>query len=82
MQGKTIKVEIKITSVLSRPYGKDKFQLKLKENTTVKQLLEKLGYNKEHLKIISPIVNNHYKKHNYKLKDNDKITLTMIIGGG
>lgn len=77
-----MKVDVKIIGVLKRADGKNDFQLELPQNSTVRGLLENLGYSDNHKRLIFVSVNGTLQKNNTLLCDNDKVELSMAVGGG
>jgi sulfur carrier protein ThiS len=77
-----IRVHVKISGILIKPRGKDRLDLELKPDTTIKKLFHSLGYDKKHVNRIMTVVNGALRKPDYILNDGDNISLSIIIGGG
>lgn len=77
-----IRVHVKISGILIKPQGRDRLDLEVKPNTTVKKLLLSLGYDKKQLNRIMAVVNGTLRKPDYILNDGDNVSLSIIIGGG
>ena len=76
------KVQVKIVGVLAKPFGQGFFNVDLKDGATVHDLLIHLGYKEQHVPFIMSAVNGHLKKHDHGLRDNDRVVLSLPVGGG
>jgi sulfur carrier protein ThiS len=86
-----VKMEVKVDLRLLNIY--DKLAVKLKENSTVRSLLEKLIsiYGEDLKKLIAHgqkefrvivIVNGEMAKFDHQLKDKDELLLLLLVAGG
>ena len=77
-----ITVFVKISGPLIRPQGRDALTLEVKQGTNLRKLLLKLGYHKKHIPSIMSVVNGTLQKESYELNHGDRVSLSIIIGGG
>ena len=73
---------VEIVGVLRKPEGKSNLTRELPEESTIHDLLVKLGYREGHLRFIIPVVNGEHRSLEFKLSDGDDVVLTLPVGGG
>lgn len=84
VRSKKISIEIELMASLKRPNNISRLSVqKTIPSTTIRELLLQLGYDELiDLPILLTYVNEDRVHINYILKDNDKIFVTIPIGGG
>jgi sulfur carrier protein ThiS len=75
-------IRVIIFGTLLKPEGKHDFTQTMEDGATVKDLLVALGYQPLHVKAILTTVNGHHASPNKKLKDDDEVVLSVMVGGG
>jgi len=73
---------VEIVGVLRKPEGKSNLTRELPEESTIRDLLVKLGYRDGHFRFIIPVVNGEHRPLEFKLSDGDEVVLTLPVGGG
>ncbi len=77
-----ITVHVQILGVLTRPYGKRKFDVPCSEGTTVFELLKTLRFTEEHIGFIKVFINGKGERPGYIIQGECTIVLTTAAGGG
>lgn len=82
-----MKVNITMMALIRRPDDLPRiFSWEVEENTKIKTLLTDLGYNFQEIRMFQLYVTNIGEEtkisRNYILKENDKIFITIPVGGG
>ncbi|GAB4285216.1 MAG: hypothetical protein Kow0029_31990 [Candidatus Rifleibacteriota bacterium] len=75
-----IKVEF-VGAINTGPYKKIQ-EFEVKENSSIKDFLDTLHFEKSHLNFIQVVRNGTRAAHSEKLKKNDKLELMLMVGGG
>ena len=75
-------IRVVIYGSLLRPEGKHDFTKEMPDGASVRDLIVALGYKPQHVTTILSTVNGMQASHHAKLKDQDEIVLSIMIGGG
>lgn len=77
-----MKIDVEFIGAISTgPYKKEQ-GFTLKDKTTVKDFLETLHFDKSHLSFIQVVKNGKRCSHNDTIKNDDKLELMLMVGGG
>ena len=77
-----MKVEVESTGLLHlEGLGKNSF-VEVSAGATISDLLNQLKVQKDHQRFVSVFVNGEEKKRSTVLRENDKVTLLLPVGGG
>jgi hypothetical protein len=77
-----IDVKISFTGVIDIKNISDGSIIQIENNSTVDNVLDKLGIRKEHKKYLITIINGEKKRDSYVLQPNDHLSLFLPVGGG
>ena len=79
-------VKIKLVAAVRNPFPNQKrtnvITYNKAEDTTIRTLLQQIGFKEEEILHLIPIVNGNRTDHDHLLQDNDDIWITLPIGGG
>ena len=77
-----MKIHIEYAALLELQGAANGAALEVPEGSTPADLLTQFKVRPEHQKFVIPFVNNEKKKLSAKLKDNDRLFLSLPVGGG
>ena len=77
-----IKIQFDFVGTLKFEGYKSGQVIEIEDNISISEFLNNLGMSKEKQKYIVAVVNGKDAKLDYKLKNNDKLSLFLPIGGG
>ena len=77
-----MKVFIEYTAVLAVKGAASGSALEIPDGTDVTGLLSRLSVKREHQKYVVAFINGEKKRLSEKLKDGDKVMLSVPVGGG
>jgi hypothetical protein len=75
-------VKISFTGVIDIKNISDGSVIQIEKNSTIDNVLDKLGIRKEHKKYLITIINGDRKRDSYVLQQNDHLSLFLSVGGG
>lgn len=77
-----MKVSVEMFGGLKNPYGKNIFEVELKEGATVEHLLKKIGYKKHEMRFLCVFRKRTQLHLDDELQDGDKLKILIPFGGG
>ena len=77
-----MKVQIEYTAVLAAKGASSGDTLDMPDGVAVTDVLDFLHVRKDHQKYVVPFVNGDKKRLTDKLRDGDKLVLSLPVGGG
>lgn len=78
-----MKINVTITGIVRKPSGESEITLNIEEGKEInKVLVEDIGYKEDELTYMFCFVNDKPVDIKTKLKENDNLLLTLIVGGG
>lgn len=77
-----IRVEVEFVGAIRRPWPEQKRRLEAPTGTTVGQLLASLGYEEHELRYLVIQINGAKSKKASVLRQDDRLMVMLIIGGG
>lgn len=77
-----MKIHLEFAAVLDVKGAKSGQELDLPAGSTVADLLNRLAVRHEHQKYVVPFVNGEQKRPSAELRENDRVFLSVPIGGG
>ena len=77
-----MKIHLEYTAVLDVKGVRNGMALEIPDGSTVAALLNRLEVRPEHQKFVVPFINGAQKKLSAQLRDNDKVVLSLPVGGG
>ncbi|MEJ2745583.1 MAG: hypothetical protein P8123_07875 [bacterium] len=68
---------------MKKPLGQGPVDVEVGEGTTVGRfMVEKLGYDTAHVRLLSYFIGGESVKPSYVLRDGNQLKILMVIGGG
>jgi len=77
-----MKIHLSITGPLKKPGGNEEMDINIEGQKDIKEILMEQGYKEEEIEFIMCFLNDKPVDMITKVKDGDKITLTILVGGG
>jgi sulfur carrier protein ThiS len=77
-----MRVKLEYAAIMDVPGIRNRDTVEVREDATVRDLLEHLKISPEHQQYVVPVINDRAAKLVSRLRPNDHVFLSMPIGGG
>lgn len=77
-----MKIHVEFVGAINTGPHKKKQEFEVAQDTTVRQFIESLHFDKSHINFIQVVKNGARAPHSEELCDGDKLELMLMVGGG
>jgi molybdopterin converting factor small subunit len=77
-----MRVQVQFFGPIRRPWAESEGEVELAGGATLRELLRELGYGVHELRYIEVMVNGERGRPGDPLRDGDRVSLRLLIGGG